>query len=87
MTRNTHQPLSRVMYRKACLRAWGYAVVSIPWHDWILLGGAEQLPDSQKAKDEYLRALLEPLLPNDMGEEGENLELSTEVFVSSGAED
>lgn len=86
MTRNTHQPLSRVLYRKACLRAWGYAVLSVPWHDWVLLGDAEDSLCAQKAKEDYLRELLAPLSPSSVGEERDVESDSSaldEVFVSA----
>ena len=64
MTRNTHQPVARVIYRAACLRAWGYAVVSVPWHEWAALctGGSDASPRVQSAKEDYLLRLLAPLL-------------------------
>jgi hypothetical protein len=63
MTRNTHQPVSRVLYRNACLRAWGYAIVSVPWHEWVAVCGSEKSRRAQSAKEDFLLRLLVPVLP------------------------
>lgn len=64
MTRNTHQPVSRVLYRNACLRAWGYTIVSVPWHEWVALCGSGQSQRARSAKENYLLRLLAPVLPD-----------------------
>ena len=64
MTRNTHQPVSRVLYRNACLRAWGYAIVSVPWHEWVALCGSEHSRRAQSAKEDFLLRVLAPVLPD-----------------------
>lgn len=64
MTRNTHQPVSRVLYRNACLRAWGYAIVSVPWHEWVALCGSEHSRCAQSAKEDFLLRVLAPVLPD-----------------------
>ena len=63
MTRNTHQAVSAVIYRAACLRAWGYAVAAVPWHEWAALcTGSDASQKVQSAKEDYLLRLLAPLL-------------------------
>lgn len=64
MTRNTHQPVSRVLYRNACLRAWGYAIISVPWHEWVALCGSDKSRRAQSAKEDFLLRLLAPVLPD-----------------------
>ncbi|CAL8469656.1 g9197 [Coccomyxa elongata] len=64
MTRNTHQPVSRVLYRNACLHAWGYAIVSVPWHEWVALCGSEHSRRAQSAKEDFLLRVLAPVLPD-----------------------
>lgn len=61
MTRNTHQPVSRVLYRNACLKAWGYTIVPVLWHDWFALGSSWK-PEARSAKENYLLRLLTPVL-------------------------
>ena len=61
MTRNTHQPVSRVLYRNACLKAWGYTIVPVLMHDWSDIGNSGR-PEVRSAKENYLLRLLTPVL-------------------------
>ncbi len=61
MTRNTHQPVSRVLYRNACLKAWGYTIVPVLLHDWNDLGNSGR-PEVRSAKENHLLRLLTPVL-------------------------
>ena len=62
MTRNTHQPVSRVLYRNACLKAWGYTIVPVLGHDWMALGKNSWRPETRSAKENFLLQLLTPVL-------------------------
>lgn len=62
MTRNTHQPVSRVLYRNACLKAWGYTIVPVLGHDWMALGKNSCRPETRSAKENFLLQLLTPVL-------------------------
>ena len=61
MTRNTHQPVSRVLYRNACLKAWGYTIVSVLWFEWAGLGESWNA-ESRVLKEKHLLRLLTPVL-------------------------
>ncbi len=57
LTRNTHQPLGRGVYRGACLRAWGYAVVELCCHDWAALAPVHA-HGARAEREAFLRRLL-----------------------------
>ncbi len=61
MTRNTHQPVSRALYRNACLKAWGYTIVPVLWYEWAGLGESWNA-ESRALKDKHLMRLLTPVL-------------------------
>ncbi len=59
-----------MLYRNACLRAWGYAIVSVPWHEWVALCGSEHSRRAQSAKEDFLLRMLAPVLPDRVAREG-----------------
>ena len=69
MTRNTHQPVSRVLYRNACLKAWGYTIVPVLGHDWMALGKSSWRPETRSAKENFLLQLLTPVLHGEAARE------------------
>lgn len=52
LSRNTLRPLGHTAFKHRLLKAQGWHVISVPWHEWDELIGAE-------LKREYLQARLQ----------------------------
>lgn len=83
LTRNTQEPISRVLFRTACLTAWGYTIVSVPWHEWAPLSYSDDVP---RAKMEFLAALLEGVLPPGALPHPTRTDLDVKMLAKSGNE-
>ncbi len=55
VTRNTHQPCWRSLYRAACLNAMGFEVLYLPFSEW-------EEAQARDLEEEYLASKIHALL-------------------------